>query len=1485
MHAFDRLPPAAGLYDPREESDACGTGFVADLTGPSTRVLPLALGALGCMDHRGGVGADGQSGDGAGVLTGLPFGLFADALLDPNLAAPGTLAVAMCFLPKDPDSRGRILAAIETELAHERVPLLAWRDVPTDNRVLGVDALESRPIIRQALLGRPPAFPAWAESGPEPFERLLYIVRRRIERRVLREAMGPLHIASMSSRTIVYKGLLKSSDLATFFPDLQDPHYATAVAVFHQRFSTNTFPTWSMAQPFRFLGHNGEINTLAGNRAWQAGRAFEAEDAGWGEAWSDLAGLLPADGSDSACLDTMVELLALSGEGMLHAARTLVQPAWWSREMPADLVAYFRYHEARMEPWDGPAALTMTDGRFAVACQDRNGLRPLRWCTTASGLVIAGSEAGIVRTDADPILRRGRLGPGGMLAVDLERAEVFDTEAIHGRLAASAPWTAWASAQTNIEGTPDLLDTGALSGAALIEAQRRNGYGLEDVERLFKTMVTTGHAAVGSMGDDTPLAVLSGRPQTLYRFFKQRFAQVTNPPIDSQREKRVMSLDTLVGPRPRLLQAHGATPLVRSRTPLISRAQLDALHERFTGVTLVTALGPDEDLDASLLRLVEQAEAAARAGAGLILLSDRDLPADRLPLPMLLAVSAVHDRLLQAWVRHEVSLLVETAEPIEDHHYACLLGFGADLIHPWLAYATAASIDAATPASVAIARYRGAIEEGLRKILARMGVSCLASYRGARLFEILGLSRSLCDRWLTGPASRVGGVDAKAIVAEIRRFHEATGEALAEQGRYRWRRDGEHHVLSPVTARLLHAAVREGDAGAYAKFVEAIDNGPATHLRDLLSIRAATQPVPIDEVEPIASILSRFCTGAMSLGSLSREAHQALGVAMNRIGGKSNAGEGGEDPRRRHPYAEDEASLGEAWSPKAGDWADSAVKQVASARFGVTASYLATARQLEIKVAQGSKPGEGGQIPSDKVVGEIAALRRAPEGTALISPPPHHDIYSIEDLAQLIFDLKRVNATAPVSVKLVARAGVGTIAAGVTKAGADILQISGADGGTGASPLASIKHAGLPWEIGLAETQQVLVRNRLRGRVTLRVDGGLRTGRDVIVAALLGAEEFGFGTAALIAVGCVMARQCHVNTCPVGIATQKEALRARFPGTPEHLIAYLSFVAEQVRHELARAGFRTLDEAVGRVDRLRVRPEASRVGLDLSPLLSDLGGREDARSKQGPPRNPAHHLGLDEEIAATILPSLAATGTAHGRWRVTNRDRTLGGRVAGWIGSHHGDQGLPDHSVRLDLSGVAGQSFGAFAPRGMTLHLEGEAQDYVAKGLCGGIVAIAAPPDETSPVLAGNTVLYGATDGALYVAGRVGERLAVRNSGATAVVEGCGEHGCEYMTAGEVLLLGETGWNFGAGMSGGIVLAWDPKQLLAERVARASVGVRATTPAERDRAYALLEAHAHHTRSPLARRLLRSWDSVADAFVAVAPHAASAAQSSGRATA
>ncbi|MFM2161347.1 MAG: hypothetical protein RLZZ383_859, partial [Pseudomonadota bacterium] len=665
-HAFDRLPPAAGLHDPREESDACGTGFVADLNGASTRVLPLALGALGCMDHRGGVGADGQSGDGAGVLTGLPFALFADALLDPERAAPGRLAVAMCFLPKDPDSRGRILAAIETELAREGVPLLAWRDVPTDNRVLGVDALESRPIIRQALLGRPAAFPAWADAGPEPFERLLYIIRRRIERRVLRDAMGPLHIASMSSRTLVYKGLLKSSDLATFFPDLQDPRYTTSIAVFHQRFSTNTFPTWSMAQPFRFLGHNGEINTLAGNRAWQAGRAFEADDAGWGEAWSDLAGLLPADGSDSACLDTMVELLALSGEGMLHAARTLVQPAWWAREMPEDLVAYFRYHEARMEPWDGPAALTMTDGRFAVACQDRNGLRPLRWCTTASGLVIAGSEAGIVRTDADPILRRGRLGPGGMLAVDLETAEVFDTDAIHGRLAASAPWTAWAAAQVPIGGIPDAVGDDAPVGADLLAAQRRNGYGLEDVDRLIKTMVTTGHAAVGSMGDDTPLAVLSGRPQTLYRYFKQRFAQVTNPPIDSQREKRVMSLDTLVGPKPRLLETHGATPLIRCRTPLVSGSQIEALTERFTAVTLTTDLAPGEDLDERLSRLVAQAEAAARAGAALLVLTDRDLTPDSLPLPMLLAVSAVHDRLLQAWLRHEVSLLVQTAEPIED---------------------------------------------------------------------------------------------------------------------------------------------------------------------------------------------------------------------------------------------------------------------------------------------------------------------------------------------------------------------------------------------------------------------------------------------------------------------------------------------------------------------------------------------------------------------------------------------------------------------------------------------------------------------------------------------------------------------------------------------------------------------------------------------------------------------------------------------------
>jgi glutamate synthase domain-containing protein 2/glutamate synthase domain-containing protein 3 len=940
----------------------------------------------------------------------------------------------------------------------------------------------------------------------------------------------------------------------------------------------------------------------------------------------------------------------------------------------------------------------------------------------------------------------------------------------------------------------------------------------------------------------------------------------------------VMSLDTLAGPRPRLLEAHGPTPLIRFRSPLLSTSQLDALSNTLPTLTFPTLLGREDELDGALERLSGEVEQAVRAGAAVIVLSDRGVDADHVPLPALLAASAVHQRLIDTGLRTHATLVVDSGEPTEDHHFACLLGFGADTIHPWLGWPTAIEAGAAegVPAGEAARNYRHAIEGGLRKILAKMGVSCIQSYRGARLFEILGLSRALCERWLRGTPSRLGGAGAKAIVRDLWRLHDeawAEDPALIEQGRYRWRREGEHHVLSPHAARALHQAVRTQDPAAFRKWAEIVEGGPATTLRDMLVWRPAVRPVPLDEVEPVSSILRRFCTGAMSLGSLSREAHMALAVAMNRVGGKSNSGEGGEDPARYGPLAADEPSAGKAWHARAGDPAQSAVRQVASARFGVTAAYLATAQQIEIKMAQGSKPGEGGQIPGEKVSPEIARLRGSAPGIPLISPPPHHDIYSIEDLAQLIFDLKRVNDHAPVGVKLVARSGVGTIAAGVVKAGADVIQISGADGGTGASPLASIKHAGLPWELGLAETHQVLIRNKLRGRVVLRVDGGLRTGRDVLLAALLGAEEYGFGTVALVAAGCVMARQCHVNTCPVGIATQDEALRARFPGTPEHVIAWLTFVAETVRHGLAELGFRTLAEAVGRVDRLRVRPEAATYGLDLSPLLVDLGGRDDARHKVGPPRNPARRVGLDEEIGAAVSASLDAVTPFLGSWKISNQDRTLGARAAGQIAKRAGPGGLPEGTVRLRFHGTAGQSFGAFCTAGLDLTLDGEAQDYVGKSMSGGRIVVRLPGDEPDAVLAGNTLLYGATGGELFVAGRVGERLAVRNSGATAIVEGCGDHAAEYMTGGEVVLLGPTGHNVGAGMTGGRLWAYDPRARLPARLHGPTLSVQTPTHAELQRLLHLIEQHATLTGSAVARRLLADWDQAARGFVLVVPTA------------
>jgi glutamate synthase domain-containing protein 2/glutamate synthase domain-containing protein 1/glutamate synthase domain-containing protein 3 len=1492
------------------ERDACGVGFIAAMEGgPRRSVLDHALAALRNLAHRGAVSADGRTGDGAGVQTQIPYALFRRDLRERGIefGPDEELGVGSFFVANDGEVEevyGRIAAVLD----EGGLEVLAWRDPPIDDGALGEEARARRPIMRQVLLRRPAGIDVLG------FERLLYLTRKRIERRLRAAGLGRAYVPSMSSRTIVYKGLMVGDALATFYRDLADPDYATAIALFHERYSTNTLPRWSLAQPFRFLGHNGEINTLQGNVNFMRSREPVLRSAVFGDAIAELLPIIEPGGSDSAALDNAFELLALAGRDPLHALAMLVPEAFENDDaMDPDLRGFYEHHATLMEPWDGPAALALSDGRYAVAALDRNGLRPARYVITDDGLVVVGSEAGMVPLPDRRVVERGRLGPGQMLAVDVVAGELLRNVDVKRRLATQAPYRSWVDAHVVRAPAPSprastASDTSsAVDGAApeaLARTQKLFGYSAEDLDRVLEPMVSGGEPPVGSMGDDTPLAVLSEQPQALYRYFKQRFAQVTNPPIDPLRERRVMSLRTVLGPRgPLLDEAPTAASVLRFERPVIDEAEYAWLLAQTTFRPKVLAArwpvadGP-EGLAPALEELCDAAVEAVEAGHGVLVLSDRDADAAHAPIPMLLAVSAVHQRLLRAGRRTRTALVADTGEAREDHHVACLIGFGAALVHPFLALASARDVAATAKGGPLCApeeateRYLQALDKGLLKVMSKMGISALSSYRGAQIFEALGVDQDVIDRYFTGTTSRLGGAGVDAFATDVLRFHgEAFGEdpVLRDRGIYRFRKAGEYHALNPLVFKALHKAVRTGDDEAYAEYARQVDERPPTALRDLLEPRPLGPEVPLDEVEDVAAIVRRFSTQAMSHGSVSREVHETLAVAMNRIGGKSNSGEGGEDEHRFAPYREDQPQFGHGgWYPKAGDWGNSAIKQVASGRFGVTAAYLVSAQELEIKMAQGSKPGEGGQIPGPKVNDEIARIRRSVPGVTLISPPPHHDIYSIEDLSQLIYDLKRVHPSARVGVKLVATAGVGTIAAGVAKGYADNVQLSGADGGTGASPLSSIKNVGVPWELGLAEAQQVLVANGLRERVTLRVDGGMKTGRDVVVAALLGAEAYGFGTAALVAAGCAMIRQCHLNTCPVGVATQRPDLRAKYPGEPEHVVRFMTYVAQQVRMLLARLGARSLDEVIGRVDLLTPRPVAlpRRARLDLSSLLRDPDPtgtlpRKGASGASGQVRNerPGDDP-LDEQLLRDARPALDGGERVARGYAVGNRDRSLGARLAGAIARRHGDAGLPPGSVDYRFRGAAGQSFGAFAVAGMRLTLVGEAQDYVGKGMSGGELVVRPPEgDELATdrsVILGNTALYGATGGGLFAAGQAGERLAVRNSGAVAVVEGCGDHGAEYMTGGAVVVLGRVGRNFGAGMSGGVAYLWDDGTV-AERVNLGMVSLAALGAADAELLRALIERHAEATGSRVARAWL---DAGADAgrFLRVAPSVAEEGQ-------
>ena len=1481
------------------ERDACGVGFVATSQGtPSRTVLDHALRALRKLAHRGAVSADGRTGDGAGVLTQLPYALLRRELDAAGVAveADEDIAVGVFFVANDAPFE-RIYAAIDEEIDASPLRRLMWRDPPLDDGALGEHALAKRPIIRQVLIARPPGLDAMG------FERLLYLTRKRIETRLRELALGRAYVPSFSSRTIVYKGLMVADQLSVFYRDLADPDYATQLAVFHQRYSTNTMPRWSLAQPFRFLAHNGEINTLQGNVNFMRSREPVLESSLFGEAVHDLLPIIEPGGSDSAALDNAFELLTQAGRDPLHALAMLVPEAYEERlDVDPDLRAFYDYHATLMEPWDGPAALALSDGRYAVAGLDRNGLRPQRYWITEKGLVIVGSEAGLIDVD-ERVVERGRLGPGSVLAVDTSTGRVLTNDAVKRDLATRRPYRAWVGdylVEAPELGADEVAERGWES-ATLTRTQALFGYSSEDYDRIFEPMVFAAEIPLGSMGDDTPLALLSEQPQPLYRYFKQRFAQVTNPPIDPLRERSVMSLHTVIGPRgPLLEEAPLSARVLRFDSPVIDEARFAWLQTQgaFRPLTLPTvfevAAGP-EGLARALEDLCDRAVSAVHAGHGILILSDREVGPERAPIPMLLAASAVHQRLLRMGLRTRTALVCDTGEPREDHHIACLVSYGVALVHPYLAFATARDVQRQAkhvPAdfdpSSAVPNYVKALEKGVLKIMSKMGISAISSYRGAQVFEALGIDDDVIERYFTGTTSRIGGVGLEAIATDVLRLHaEAFGEhaALQDRGIYRFRKAGEYHALNPLVFKALHKAVRTADDAAYEQYARLVDERPPTALRDLLDCTPLGPSVPLDEVEDVVSIVRRFSTQAMSHGAVSRETHETLAVAMNRLGGKSNSGEGGEDEHRYRPYERDMPELSKGgWYPKQGDHGNSAIKQVASGRFGVTAEYLVSAQEIEIKMAQGSKPGEGGQIPGHKVDEDIARIRRSVPGVTLISPPPHHDIYSIEDLAQLIYDLKQVNAEARVCVKLVATSGVGTIAAGVAKGYADVIQVSGHDGGTGASPLSSVKHAGVPWELGLAETQQVLVQNGLRERVLLRVDGGLKTGRDVVVAALLGAEAYGFGTAALVATGCAMIRQCHLNTCPVGIATQREDLRAKYQGEPEHVVRFMTYVAQQVRMLLAQLGARSLDDVIGRVDLLRARdvalPKVAR--LDLSALLRDpdpQGGAPRRRTlarNHRPERKP-----LDAQLVLDAAGALERGARVERGYAISNRDRSLGAALAGALARRYGDAGLEPGTIRFRFRGAAGQSFGAFAVRGMRLELVGEAQDYVGKSMSGGELIVrparGGPPSERS-VIVGNTVLYGATGGALFAAGQAGERLGVRNSGALAVVEGCGDHGCEYMTGGVVAVLGVTGRNFGAGMSGGLAYVWDPSERLAGRLNPGMVALEPLTEAGEAHVAlfrALVERHVAHTGSSHARRLLDVWSRTVAHTRLVAPRPAS----------
>lgn len=1469
------------LYNPLDEHDACGVGFVADVSGrPSHDIVRSALEALRNLSHRGAVDADGRTGDGAGLLTQLPLKFFRQQAELLGHRYDGDLAVGVFFLPRDESAAALCRQVTKQVTESSGFTPLCWRQTPVDNRELGSKALATSPSIEQLLIAR-------GRISKLEFENILYRARCEIEQQT--SDIEGFYIPSFSSRTIVYKGLLTGCQLGTFYPDLREPDFATSLAVFHQRYSTNTFPNWSLAQPFRLLAHNGEINTISGNRNWMRARELASMRPKSPGDSVELRSVIWSKGSDSASLDNALELSVMSGREVTESMMMLIPEAYEKSHQISEESRDFYEHAASLtEPWDGPAAVAFTDGRIVGAALDRNGLRPARYTVTGDGRVVVASEAGVINLPNEMIVQKGRLGPGQMIAVDTELGVLLTNEEIKRQVSTRRPYAELVR-RSSIK-CPDHADDSARLIAderVLIRLMKGFGYTVEDIERILLPMLTEGKEPIGSMGDDAPLAILSAKPRLLYSYFKQRFAQVTNPPIDPIRERLVMSLTTLLGSR---YATSAASPTrakwIKLASPILSDATVEWLN-RQSGIGLhcstlravFDVANGGEGLESALDGLRRHASEAIDAGCSILVIDDLMANESEAPIPMLLAVGAVHSHLIGEGQRLSVSLVARTGEARDDHHVACLIGFGANAVNPTLAFEVIAHEGPKRGLTVrdALRNYRSALEEGLLKIMAKMGISTLAGYCGSQTFEIVGLEPGLVEKYFSGALCRLSGIGLEQVAADALRFQETacvqSDPSLEDAGFYRYRFGGEYHSFNPAVFRALHRAARGRDQGEFARYADEVLGRPPSTLRDLLEFKPGV-PMALDEVEAADLLLTRFSTSGMSLGALSKKAHETLAIAMNRLGAGSNSGEGGEDNRRfkRRP---------------GGDLANSRIKQVASARFGVTPEYLVSADELEIKMAQGSKPGEGGQLPGHKVTAEIAAIRHSTPGVTLISPAPHHDIYSIEDLAQLIYDLRQINPEARIAVKLVSEAGIGTIAAGVAKAGADVIHISGHDGGTGASPLGSIKNAGTPWELGLAETQQALMMNGLRARVRLRVDGGLKTGRDVIIAAMLGADEFGFATAAIVALGCVMARQCHLNTCPVGIATQDPALRRKFTGTPEQVVSFFTEMAEHVRQLLAEIGVRSLDQIVGKSDLLSQKADLKlpRSGnINLSSLLRPVAARELAplRSIDAPVSDSASLPNAIEKACSAAIDD--GSGVA-AQFEIRNTDRAIGARIAGEVARRYGDSGLPDGSINLSFTGSAGQSFGAFNIAGLRLTLIGEANDYVAKGMSGGEIIIRPPDDScydwSQNVIIGNTVMYGATGGTLLAAGRAGERFCVRNSGGVAVVEGVGDHGCEYMTAGVVAVLGDAGRNFAAGMTGGVAFVFDEFGNFQTTCNRELVELVRVGESESQNLRLLIERHHEMTSSPRARRLLGDWESARNLFWQIVTQAEATRQASG----